>query len=57
MKLEKIGVRESALKWFKSYLSNRKQFVMVNGTLAYLFAMIDISVLQGLILGPLLFLY
>ena len=56
MKLEKIGVRGLALKWFKSYLSNRKQFVMVNGTLSDFFAMINISVLQGSILGPLLFL-
>jgi len=56
MKLEKIDSRGLALKWFKSYLSNRKQFVMVNGTLSDFFAMINISVLQGSILGPLLFL-
>ena len=33
MKLEKIGVHGLALKWFKSYLSDRKQFVMEIGNL------------------------
>ena len=28
-KLELIGIRDSGLKWFKSYLSNRKQFVRI----------------------------
>ena len=56
MKLEKIDVHGLALKWFKSYLSDRKQFVMVNGNLSDFFTLINISVLQGSILGPLLFL-
>ena len=30
-KLEHYGMRESALDWFKSYLSNRKQYVHLNG--------------------------
>ena len=56
MKLEKLGVRGVALNWFKNYLKDRKQFVMVNGVLSSFSKLINISVLQGSILGPLLFL-
>ena len=31
-KLEHYGIRGPALKWMESYLSNRKQFVSINGT-------------------------
>ena len=31
LKLEHYGVRDNMLKWFKSYLSNRKQYVYLNG--------------------------
>jgi hypothetical protein len=54
-KLKHYGVREIALKWFESYLSGRSQQVDVGGSLS-LPLNIDISVLQGSILGPLLFL-
>ena len=54
-KLSKLGVKNSALNWFKSYLSNRKQVVDIHGTLSEV-KNISCSVLQGSILGPLLFL-
>ena len=54
-KLAHLGVRGTALNWFKSYLSNRKQKTEVNGSLSTE-NNIDISVLQGSILGPILFL-
>ena len=56
MKLRKIGIGDIALKWFETYLENRKQFVMVDGALSDFATTINISVLQGSILGPLLFL-
>ena len=55
MKLEKLGVTGTALKWFKSYLYNRSQQVDINGNISTP-QFINISVLQGSILGPILFL-
>ena len=55
MKLEKMGIKGVALQWFKSYLSNRTQFVDINGTHSFERAIL-ISILQGSILGPILFL-
>lgn len=54
-KLKKLGIRGTAHKWFSSYLKNRKQRVDINGHLSSSKAL-DISVLQGSILGPILFL-
>ena len=56
-KLSYYGIRGRALKWFKDYLADRKQFVSIHG---YDFHLKLIScglcgVPQGSLLGPLLF--
>ena len=54
-KLAYLGVKDIELKWFSSYLSNRQQCTDINGQLSS-FKSILISVMQGSVLGPLLFL-
>ena len=54
-KLKHYGVRGPANDWFKSYLSDRKQFVSTNAHDSYL-APILYDVPYGSVLGPLLFL-
>jgi hypothetical protein len=54
-KLKKLGVGGVALEWFRHYLSDRKQFVFLNGKCSPLLNIL-LGVPQGSILGPLLFL-
>ena len=53
-KLEHYGVRGAASDWLKSYLSNRKQVVNIDGCSSELLDVIC-GVPQGCILGPTLF--
>ena len=53
-KLSHYGIRGVSNDWFKSYLSNRSQYVSINGYKSGL-AAINCGVPQGSVLGPLLF--
>ncbi len=54
-KMERMGIVGTSLSWFKNCLSGRSQNVDINGTLSDSLDL-NISVIQGSILGPILFL-
>jgi Reverse transcriptase (RNA-dependent DNA polymerase) len=54
-KMHHYGIRGTPLSWFSSYLSGRSQQVEIEGNLSHP-CPINISILQGSILGPILFL-
>jgi hypothetical protein len=54
-KLNRYGIRGLANDWFRSYFSNRKQRVYVNGTPSDILCSICLGILQGSILGVILF--
>ena len=55
MKLQHYGIRNNMFSWYKSYLTDRKQFVSFNGQNSETLET-NCGVPQGSVLGPLLFL-
>jgi ribonuclease P/MRP protein subunit RPP40 len=54
-KLSKLGIKNTSLEWFRSYLTSRSQKVDINGHFSNTLNL-TCGVFQGSILGPLLFL-
>lgn len=54
-KLKFVGIASDLVCWIEAYLENKKQFVEIGGSCS-LYLLVRSGVLQGLVLGPLLFL-
>ena len=50
-----FGISGRLLNWFRNYLADRKQHVVINGCTSE-FKLVEAGVPQGSIIGPLLFL-
>ena len=55
-KLQHYGIRGLAFQWSESYLSKRKQFLVINNTQSDISDLCEYGVPQGSLLGPMLFL-
>jgi hypothetical protein len=55
-KLPHYGIQDTAYKWIKAFLSNRKQQVLVDGATSDSANVVS-GVSQGTVLGQLFFLY
>ena len=52
---KRFGIKDKVLKWFRSYLQNRTQTVMIDGVKS-ISKDLNWGVLQGSVLGPILYL-
>ena len=55
-KLENYGIKDTNLAWFRSYLTNKKQYIQITNDSKSDLQNTTCGVPQGSILGPLLFL-
>ena len=53
-KIEALGIEGDTLQWIKDFLVGRRQRVSVNGSVSDR-AMVNRSILQGNVVGPILF--